>query len=87
MNLFKILWHDGWIAEQIDEDNARQRPGKHMSAATNKHATTEELWRAVFSVWSVPRLYNEDKREKLLSWTSKSAFNSQSWVALLAAAT
>jgi hypothetical protein len=30
-------------------------------ATTDMHETTEELLDAVFSVWSVPRLYNEDQ--------------------------
>jgi hypothetical protein len=34
-----------------------QRCCKHISAAVNQQATTEE---AVFSVGAVPRLYNED---------------------------
>jgi hypothetical protein len=36
---------------------AMQRCGKHISAAVNQQATTEE---AVFSVMADPRLYNED---------------------------
>jgi hypothetical protein len=30
-------------------------------AATDTHATIEELLEALFSVWSVPRLYNEEQ--------------------------
>jgi hypothetical protein len=33
---------------------------RHMSAATDTHATVEDMLEAVFSVWPVPRLYNED---------------------------
>jgi hypothetical protein len=33
---------------------ATQQRGKHVSAATNKHATIEELLEAVFSVRSTP---------------------------------
>jgi hypothetical protein len=32
---------------------ARQRLGKNVTAATNTHATIEELLNALFSVWSV----------------------------------
>jgi hypothetical protein len=39
---------------------ARQRRGKHISAAVNQFATIEE---AVFSVGVTPRLYNEDLRQ------------------------
>jgi hypothetical protein len=37
------------------EENAvtRQRLGKHFPAATNTHATVEELLDAVFSMWSL----------------------------------
>jgi hypothetical protein len=41
-----------------------ERSGKHVSAATNQHATKEELLEAVFSIRSVPRIYSEDQREK-----------------------
>jgi hypothetical protein len=30
-------------------------------AATETHVTTEEMLEVAFSVWSVPRLYNEDQ--------------------------
>jgi hypothetical protein len=36
---------------------ARKRLGKRASAATDTHATTEELLETVFSMRSVPRLY------------------------------
>jgi hypothetical protein len=42
---------------------ARKRCGKNGPAATNQHATIEELFEAVFSVWYAPRLYSEDQRE------------------------
>jgi hypothetical protein len=38
---------------------ARQRRLKQVSSATNKHATTEELLEAVFSIPSLPRLYSD----------------------------
>jgi hypothetical protein len=53
--------------EQEEAAIARQRRGKHVSAATNQHATIEGVLEAVFSVWSVPRLYSEDQREKLVT--------------------
>jgi hypothetical protein len=34
---------------------------RHVLAATDKQATTEELLEAVFTVQSMPRLYNEDQ--------------------------
>jgi hypothetical protein len=40
----------------------KERRNKHISAATNKHATVEVL-EAVLSVSSTPRLHNEDQRE------------------------
>jgi hypothetical protein len=44
-------------------------------AATDSHATTEELLEAVFCVWSVPRLYNEGQPplEESLEMTVKRA--------------
>jgi hypothetical protein len=45
---------------------ARQWPSnRHMIAATVMYATEEELLKAMFSVWSKPRLYNE--KQLLLS--------------------
>jgi hypothetical protein len=45
------------ILEQEEAAIARQRQGKHVSAAMNQHTTIEELLKVVFSVWSAPRLY------------------------------
>jgi hypothetical protein len=42
----------------------RQRSHKHISAATNKHATIQELLEAVFSLRSDQRLHNENERDK-----------------------
>jgi hypothetical protein len=47
--------------EQEKAAVARQRRGKHISAATNKHATTDELMEVAFSIPSLPRLYSEDQ--------------------------
>jgi hypothetical protein len=46
-----ISKHDGWkagIVECVVEAISRQRHGKHMFAATDTHATIEELLGAVF---------------------------------------
>jgi hypothetical protein len=45
----------------MDAAIARQQCDKHISMATNKHATIED---AVFCVWFVPSLYNEDQVDK-----------------------
>jgi hypothetical protein len=50
--------------KQEEAATARQRHIKHVSAVTNQNATTEELPEAVSSMWSAPRLYSEDQREK-----------------------
>jgi hypothetical protein len=46
---------------------ATQRCGKHTSAAVNQHARGE----TVFSVGTVPRLYNEDLRQLKLELSSE----------------
>jgi hypothetical protein len=35
--------------------------GRHVHAARDKQATIEELLETMFSMWSVPKLYTEDK--------------------------
>jgi hypothetical protein len=45
----------------------RQQLSKHTYTATGMHTTTEESWEAVFSVWPIPRPFNEDQRDKLVS--------------------
>jgi hypothetical protein len=45
--------------EQEELAVASQRCGKHVSAATNKHATTEDV---VFSMQSVPKLYDDQQK-------------------------
>jgi hypothetical protein len=53
---------------------ARQLCGKRASAAVNKRATIENLLEAMFSMPSLPRVYSEDEREKLVrSWRAESA--------------
>jgi hypothetical protein len=42
---------------------ARQRQPKHVSAATNQHATTEELLEKLFSMLFVLGLYNENQQD------------------------
>jgi hypothetical protein len=44
----------------MDAASARQQIGKHVSVATDTDATTD----TVFSVQSMPRLYNEDQLDK-----------------------
>jgi hypothetical protein len=39
--------------------------------AANKHTPIEELLEVVFSVWSMPRLYNEDQQPVSLRVASK----------------
>jgi hypothetical protein len=51
------------IVERIDGAIARQRRGKHISSATNQHATTEGLLEAAF--WSLLRPYSEDQPLKM----------------------
>jgi hypothetical protein len=36
--------------------------------AIDFHAKTEKEWEAVFSVWSMPRLYDEDQYDKLVRY-------------------
>jgi hypothetical protein len=52
------------MVEQEEAVIARERRGKHVFAATNKHATIEEQLEVVFSMWFAPRLYSEGQREK-----------------------
>jgi Holliday junction resolvasome RuvABC ATP-dependent DNA helicase subunit len=53
--------------DRIDVATAMQRCGKHVSMATNEHATIEEPLDTVFSMWSMLRLYNKDEMDKLVS--------------------
>jgi hypothetical protein len=66
---FRVLFHTvacllkSRIVKPAETTVARERLCKHACchtmAVTDMHATTEELLEAVFSLWSVPRLYNE----------------------------
>jgi hypothetical protein len=49
--------------ECVDAATARQRHGNNMSAQMDTHATIEELLETMFSMWSMPWLYNEGKRQ------------------------
>lgn len=68
--------------ERTDAVVARQWHSKHVSAATDTDATTED---AVSSMQSMPSLYNEDQLDKSVSRTLESAVSGQVLVALLAA--
>jgi hypothetical protein len=62
-----ILWHDGWTPEKWTPKEAivaRQRRGKHLSAAKIKHATTEQQWKRCFICVPV-ELYDSQSRETL----------------------
>jgi hypothetical protein len=54
--------------------SARQRFNKHVSAATDMHATIGELLETMSSMWSSPKLYSKDEQGKL------AAAGSQSWL-------
>jgi hypothetical protein len=47
------------LAERMDVVTGKQQHSKHITTATNQHATTEELLEIIFSMWSMPLLYNE----------------------------
>jgi hypothetical protein len=61
------------IVEQIDEATAKQWHDNHIFTATETDITTED---AIFSVWPVPRLCNEDQLDKPVRGWSK-------WLAVL----
>jgi hypothetical protein len=44
-----------------------RRFGRCVPASTGKHATVEELVKAMFPMRSVPRAYSEDERENFVS--------------------
>lgn len=56
-----LMWHDMWKPEEMI--TARQWFGKHVPVALNIH-TTEKLLEVVFSMQSIPRLYNKDQWDK-----------------------
>jgi hypothetical protein len=46
-------------SEQAEAATARQRCGKHISAAMNQYTIIEEQLQAMFSsMWCAPRLYS-----------------------------
>jgi hypothetical protein len=51
--------------ELVQWVTARQLHSTCISAPTNSDAKTEK---AVFSMWSLPRLYNEDQQHRLSAW-------------------
>jgi hypothetical protein len=51
------------IADPEKISTARQRHSKHVSAVTNNNIATEDLLEDVFSMRSVPRLYEENQLE------------------------
>jgi hypothetical protein len=51
------------IMEQEEMAAARQQHGKHVSVATNRHATIKKLLEAAFSTRSMLRLCNEGEQE------------------------
>jgi hypothetical protein len=51
--------------EPEEHATARQWCGKHISMEANTPTTIEELWKALFFAWSVPRLYNKDQWDGL----------------------
>jgi hypothetical protein len=53
--------------ERIKTAIARQRRGKRATAASDTQGTIEEPLEAMFSLRSVPRLYNENERENLVA--------------------
>jgi hypothetical protein len=58
--MYTVLWHV--CCKPVETAVARQRlSSRHVVAAVDTYATTEELLETVFSVRSVPGLYNEDQ--------------------------
>lgn len=48
------------MVKYVDAAIVRQRHVKHVSAATDTHATTEEMLEAAFSAHSMPWSYNKN---------------------------
>jgi hypothetical protein len=63
-----VTWYlKGGIVEPKETAVSRKQRDEPMSAATDTHETVEELFEAVFSVRSVPRLYIELRRVRSVS--------------------
>lgn len=67
---YNISWHNGLKARirepgKISVDS--QQLNKYVSMATNMTATIEEMLEAMFSMWSMQRLHNEDQWGKLVT--------------------
>jgi hypothetical protein len=65
--------------ERVEAVTDRQQHSKHFSAATDNDETTED---AVFYVWSAPRLYSEDYREKLVGSRELQVGDGSPWLAV-----
>jgi hypothetical protein len=71
MEVHTVTWRQkAGLMDQTNAATARQQRSKHVSAAKTKHTTMEEPLNAVFSMWSMPRLYSENHCEKLVSHDS-----------------
>jgi hypothetical protein len=56
-----VIWRlKAGVVEQEEMAIVRQRKSKHVSAATNKRTTIEEVLEAVFSFLSLSRLHSKD---------------------------
>lgn len=63
-----VTWRQkAGLVSRIDAATAMEQGRKHVSTAKNKHITMEEPLNAVFSIWSMSRLYSENHWEKLSS--------------------
>jgi hypothetical protein len=49
---------------------SKHLPGKHVPTAADTYATIEEVLEAMFSIWSMLRLYNEHQQELLRNVSS-----------------
>jgi hypothetical protein len=68
-----VAWRFKAVAEWIDAAIVRQRCGKHANMAADTDTTIEDM---VFSVHSVPTLYNKDQLDKP---PSRQSVWGQSW--------
>lgn len=64
-----MMMTKGRIVESEETAISRQWPSKHAPVTTDTHATMEELEEVVFSVWSMPKLYNKDNGA--VSWSQR----------------
>jgi hypothetical protein len=67
-----VNFHNTVKSEKREETAvARQLFDKHISAATDKHATIEELWKAAYCIRSDQRLHNEDQLPSFVIFASQ----------------